>query len=78
MPAFQRNGLSQSSGPITPTLALKMETAYFSEMLATMYKSTWHQNPEEHHHCPHQFGNLKFHTYYIMEAAEFGCPGALV
>jgi hypothetical protein len=29
-------------------LTLKMETVCFSEILVYVYKSTWHQNPEEH------------------------------
>jgi hypothetical protein len=29
--------------------ALKMETAYFSEMLVSIYKSTQHYNPEDQH-----------------------------
>jgi hypothetical protein len=40
---FQRNILS-------PSLALKMETVCFSEMLTPTDKSTWCQNPEQQHH----------------------------
>jgi hypothetical protein len=39
----QTNILSSSS-------ALKVEIVCFSEILLSTYKSTWRQNPEEHHY----------------------------
>jgi hypothetical protein len=45
--------------------ALKMETACFSEMLASTYQPTQCLNPEEHHHCRHFRENLKSHIAVV-------------
>jgi hypothetical protein len=39
--------------------ALKMETVYFPETLASTDESTRHQNSEEQHYHPHRRENLK-------------------
>jgi hypothetical protein len=60
MPTFRRNILSPSSG-------LKVETACFSEALASTNKSTWCQNPDHHHHHhPHYHENLKCHIFNMV------------
>jgi hypothetical protein len=45
---------------MSPSSALKMDTVCLSETLASAYKSTRLQDPEEHHH-PHRRENLKSH-----------------
>jgi hypothetical protein len=49
--------------------ALKMETACFSEMLASTGESTRRQNSEEHHH-PHRRENLKSHKSKAIDASD--------
>jgi hypothetical protein len=47
------------------TLALKMETACFSEILASINQSTWCWNPKQHHHNHHSHENLKSHNFCV-------------
>jgi hypothetical protein len=62
----ERNILFSSSG-------LKIETVCFSEILAPIYKSTQHWNPEDHPHhshcCKHFKSDIvKFYLLYVSEA----------
>jgi hypothetical protein len=51
--------------PSIITFALKMDTACFSEMLATTEQSERHQNPEELHHYRQRPENLKSHSKFL-------------
>jgi hypothetical protein len=45
--------------------SLKMKAVCSSETLVTIYKSTWHHNPEDHHLHLHHHENLKFHKMFL-------------
>jgi hypothetical protein len=60
-PAFRRTVLPSSSG-LMITSALKMETASFSETLASNNQFTLQLNPKEHNQYSHRSENVRSHT----------------